>query len=87
MDVTSGTYIRLCNKETDVFIILNEGNGEPTAEELEGLQELVEKMIAEPEFKNLNNKALAGRLADAVESTGYSCAESGGQVIVKKRNH
>lgn len=85
MDVTSGTYINLYDEERDIFIILNESNEEPTAKELEGIQEIVEKILKDPETKDCENRDLEWRLADAIENSGYNCAEFGGQVIIRQK--
>ena len=61
----------------DVFVIFNEANAEPTMEEIEKLQTLVEQNI----IGNASEKALE----KLIEDSGLECVKFGVQVLRKKQ--
>ena len=75
MKVASGYYLNVFDPsgKRDVFVIFNEPNPAPTAEELSAIAELVEREI--------QNGPTCGRLRIAIENSGVACVEYGVQVF------
>ena len=79
MDSATGFYLNVFdNKERswhegkDVFVIFNEANSEPTAEELEVLIQLVER--------ELDKDPTGNSLEEAIEDSGLKCVLNGVQI-------
>ena len=75
MKMASGYYLNVFdeNAKRDVFLIFNEPNSEPTAEELDVLHDLVER--------ELEHCPSGETLRDAIEESGLECVEFGVQVL------
>lgn len=74
MKMASGYYLNVYGNGRDVFVIFNEPNSEPSAEELTALAALVEREIEKPHTD--------AKLREIIEDTGLKCVEYGVQVIL-----
>lgn len=77
MNIATGYYMNLFSRDgrTDVFVIFNEPNPEPTAAEFNAIAELVEQALAEG--------ATARDITIRLETSGLDCTTFGVQVFTK----
>ena len=75
MRFASGFYINIYDElGKDVFILLNEPNDEPTIDENDAIQHIVER--------ELKNGCSVERLQEAIEDSGLNCVAWGVQVFM-----
>lgn len=82
MEFTSGMYLNFYDGTTNVYLILNEGNDEPTSEEAEVLQEMVKEILDGFKGKGCSHKELEAAISNAMEDCSCNCVSFGGIAIV-----
>ena len=85
MKAAFGYYLNLftdnlSNENTDIFIIFNEANSKPTANELNEIQLLVESFIKDS--VNMSKSSYENYLQILIEETNLKCVTYGVQVYV-----
>lgn len=82
MEQATGYYLNVYGQGYDIFIIFNEGNDEPTIEELSVICDLVEQAVTEgiPDADVLGS--FRDKLMTRIESTELPCVEFGVQIIM-----
>lgn len=83
MNMTTGFYLNIFSEDGswDVFLIVSEGNNEPTAEEYATLHKIVETVIETN--PGADKATMRSFIEDFIDATNLSCLEFGFEVFIK----
>lgn len=85
MKVATGMYINvydafnLCKGGRDIFIVINEGNDDPTPEEVDQIQKIVEQVFSDPNFQTVKEEYR--EIDKRLDNSGLNCIQCGFQLL------